>query len=192
MTHKDNEEIHLLGFVPDFPLRMTIDGKIVESTKSFTFPKKGEHIVLIKSNFTKLTSARRMFYKVRNLVKLEFTHLFDTKNVKDMRSMFYECWDLTSLDLSHFNTINVENMYSMFNRCDSLTKLNLANFNTDKVTTFYCMFNQCKSLKALIFPNLNIKSSAKKGCMFEGCQKLEENEEWKKKIKKINNDCICF
>lgn len=54
---------------------MTIDGKIVESTKSFSFPKKGEHTVLIKSNFIKLTSARRMFYKVTHLIKLEF-HIY--------------------------------------------------------------------------------------------------------------------
>ena len=93
---------------------MTIDGKIVESTKTFTFPQKGEHTVLIKSNFTKLTSAKRMFYKIIHAVKIEFTPLFDTRNLKDMRAMFYECWELTSIDLSHFNTKNVENMELVF------------------------------------------------------------------------------
>ena len=83
-------------------------------------------------------------------------------------------------------------MFSMFNGCNSLEKLDLANFNTDKVTTFYCMFNQCISLKDLNFPNLKIKSSAKKDYMFEGCKKLEEDKNWKKKINKISNDCICF
>ena len=46
-TKEDNAHINLIGFVPDIPLRMTIDGKIVESTKSFTFPKKGEHVFAI-------------------------------------------------------------------------------------------------------------------------------------------------
>ena len=79
ITKNDNENINLIGFIPDFPLRMTIDGKIVESTKTFTFPQKGEHTVLIKSNFTKLTSAKRMFYKIIHAVKIEFTPLFDFK-----------------------------------------------------------------------------------------------------------------
>ena len=38
VTKEDNENIHLMTFLPDFPIRMTIDGKIVESTKTFTFP----------------------------------------------------------------------------------------------------------------------------------------------------------
>ena len=42
-----------MAFVPDIPLQMIIDGEMVESVKSFTFPKKGEHTVLIKSAFTK-------------------------------------------------------------------------------------------------------------------------------------------
>ena len=83
-------------------------------------------------------------------------------------------------------------MYSMFNGCNSLEKLDLANFNTDKVTTFYCMFNQCISLKDLNFPNLYISYSAIKDYMFEGCKKLEEDEEWKNKIKNINSYCIFF
>ena len=109
-TKTDNEQINLMGFVPNFPLQMIIDGKSVESMKSYTFPKKGEHIVLINSNFTKLTSTKRLFYKIASLTKIEFTPLFDTKNVKDMKSMFYECSELTSIDLSHFITKNVVNM----------------------------------------------------------------------------------
>ena len=172
VTHKDNEEIHLLGFVPDFPLRMTIDGKIVESTKSFTFPKKGEHTVLIKSNFTKLTSARRMFYKVRNLVKLEFTHLFDTKNVKDMRSMFYECWDLTSIDLSHFNTINVENMELVFAGCNKLKSIDLSHFNTKKVNSMANLFEDCRNLTKINLSNFDTSEVKEMGFMFFGCSSL--------------------
>ena len=52
-TKQDNEQINLMAFVPDIPLQMIIDGEMVESVKSFTFPKKGEHTVLIKSAFTK-------------------------------------------------------------------------------------------------------------------------------------------
>ena len=132
-TKTDNEQINLIGFIPDFPVQMIIDGKSVESTKSYTFPKKGEHTVLINSNFTKLISAKRLFYKITSLTKIEFTPLFDTKNVKDMKSMFYECSELTSIDLSHLNTKNVVNMELMFAGCRKLKKINLCNFNGEYV-----------------------------------------------------------
>ena len=119
-TKQDNEQINLMSFVPDFPIQMIIDGELVESTKSFTFPKKGEHKVLIKSNFTKLTSTKRWFYKISNLLNLEFTPLFESKNVKDMKAIFYECSELTSIDLSHFDTTNVVNMELMFAGCRKL------------------------------------------------------------------------
>ena len=37
-----------------------------------------------------------------------------------MRSMFYNCNSLTSLDLSNFNTQNVTDMSYMFSNCNSL------------------------------------------------------------------------
>ena len=122
-TKEDNENINLIGYIPDFPIRMVVDGKFVESTKSYIFPKKGEHTVLIKGDFSKLTSAKRMFYKIHNLIKIEFTQLFDTKNIKDMKSMFYECTELTSIDLSHFNTKNVVNMEIVFAGCRNIRRL---------------------------------------------------------------------
>ena len=44
--------------------------------------------------------------------------------LKDIRSMFYNCSRLTSLNLSNFNTNNVNNMSYMFSFCSSLTSLN--------------------------------------------------------------------
>ena len=47
----------------------------------------------------------------------------DTKNVKNMAWMFYECSSLKYLNLNNFNTENVTDMKSMFYACGSLTKL---------------------------------------------------------------------
>ena len=44
-----------------------------------------------------------------------------TSRVKHTSSMFYNCYKLTSLDLSNFDTSNVTNMSSMFGSCSSLT-----------------------------------------------------------------------
>ena len=57
-----------------------------------------------------------------------------------MKSMFNNCFSLTSLNLSNFNTNNVNNMKYMFYDCSSLTSLNLSNFNTNNVKYMEDMF----------------------------------------------------
>ena len=48
---------------------------------------------------------------------------FDTSAVTDMRSMFYGCSNLTTLDLSSFNTSSVTFMGGMFYDCGNLTTI---------------------------------------------------------------------
>ena len=69
--------------------------------------------------------------------------------VTDMSGMFYNCYALTSLDLSHFNTSNVTDMSDMFNGCSSLTSLDLSGWNTSNVTDMSDMFNGCSNLKTI-------------------------------------------
>ena len=54
--------------------------------------------------------------------------------------MFCNCYYLTSLNLSNFNTNNVKSMNGMFYNCYCLTSLNLSNFNTNNVKDMSCMF----------------------------------------------------
>ena len=65
--------------------------------------------------------------------------------------MFYNCYCLTSLNLSNFNTNNVNNMSYMFSGCSSLTDLNLSNFNTNNVEKmnkmFYHIPKNCKIIQ---------------------------------------------
>ena len=85
---------------------------------------------------------------VENITNIDLSN-FDTSNVSDMSSMFYQCSGLTSLDLSNFDTSNVTTMYSMFNLCSGLQELDLSNFNTDKITTIGYMFYRCYKLKII-------------------------------------------
>lgn len=57
--------------------------------------------------------------------------LLDTKNVKDMSSMFIDCSALTTIPL--LDITNVENMSSMFNGCIALTNLNLVNWTQEDI-----------------------------------------------------------
>ena len=65
---------------------------------------------------------------------------FDTSAVTDMRSMFYGCSKLTTLDLSSFDTSAVTSMGGMFDKCDRLTTLDLSSFDTSAVTIMDFMF----------------------------------------------------
>ena len=97
----------------------------------------------------------------------------DTENVTNMKSMFYGCTSLTSLDVSNFNTENVTNMNSMFISCSGLTSLDVSSFNTAKVTDMDWMFYGCSRLKTIyasaLFTTNAVGSSSN---MFSGCGSL--------------------
>ena len=54
--------------------------------------------------------------------------------------MFSGCTDLSSINLSSFDTSNVTQMDTMFNRMESITSLDLSHFNTSNLSTFKDMF----------------------------------------------------
>ena len=65
-----------------------------------------------------------------------------------MNNMFQGCQELTSLDLSSFNTPNLVNIEDLFYGCSSLSELDLSNFNTtlvqDSSNVFFQLPNQGK------------------------------------------------
>ena len=62
--------------------------------------------------------------------------------------MFYYCRQLTSLDLSSFNTSKVTDMDCMFNNCSNLSSIYVSDdWSTNAVTTSANMFMNCTSLK---------------------------------------------
>jgi surface protein len=97
---------------------------------------------------------------------------FDTSKVTDMSEMFQYCRLLTSLDLSNFNTSNVTNMSEMFQYCRLLTSLNISNFNTSKVTDMSEMFSGCHQLTSLDLSNFNTSNVTNMEGMFGGCSTL--------------------
>lgn len=99
-----------------------------------------------------VTTTLSMFDTCRNLTTLDLSN-FDTSSVTDMRNMFSTCNDLKTLDLSNFDTSNVTDMYGMFKYCSDLTSLDLNNFNTSNVKGMAYMFNGCTNLV-----DLNISS----------------------------------
>ena len=122
-------------------------------------------------NTEAVTNMSNMFYECSNLTSLDVSG-FNTSNVTDMGQMFCECSRLTALDVSHFNTANVVNMTQMFCFCSSLTALDVSDFNTANVTTMYGLFQGCLKLTALDVSNFTTPKAMRLSFMFQGCSKL--------------------
>ena len=143
---------------------------LFRSTKA---PWYGYHdrIASAKINIADMTSASCMFYECSNITAVDLSG-FDTSSITDMSNMFYNCSSLTNLDLSNFNTSNVTTMGSMFEGCSQLSNLDLSNFNTFKITNMNEMFRLCGSLDNLDLSSFNTSNVTNMNSMFEDCSRL--------------------
>jgi surface protein len=134
-----------------------------------------KYIVFDKSFSTYTpTSLNGFFKRLNNLEKITGLEYLNTEKVTDMQKMFYNCKNLSSLDLSNFNTEKVTDMNKMFYNCNKLSSLDLSNFNTEKVTNMSGMFFGCSALTT-IYASDNFKTDkvTVSSNMFGGCTNLK-------------------
>ncbi len=98
--------------------------------------------------------------------KIDFNNCFDTDQVKDMRSMFAHCENLTELDISDFDTDQVTDMGYMFSYCKNLTELDVSSFDTGEVTDMRGMFYNCIKLKKPDISDFDMSQVTDKEYMF--------------------------
>jgi len=122
-------------------------------------------------NTSNVTNMRSMFYNMFRVTHLDLSS-FDTSNVTNMEYMFMFCSSLVELDISSFDTSNVTNMYGMFSGCSSLVNLDLSSFDTSNVTDMAAMFRGCSSLINLDISHFNITTKYYDS-MFDGCTSLQ-------------------
>ena len=111
------------------------------------------------------TYAHRMFSSMSNLTTLDLSH-FDTSNVASMSGMFSGMTNLTTLDLSNFDTSKVTNMGSMFYGLFNLTTLNVSHFDTSKVKDMGSMFADTYNLTTLNLSNFDTSQVTNMNFMF--------------------------
>ena len=112
-----------------------------------------------------------MFCNCYNLTALDLSN-FDTSSVTDMSALFFYCDNLTALDLSSFNTSNVTNMNDMFANCDNLTTLDVSGFDTSNVKDMNSMFFYCSNLTELDLSNFDTSNVTDMDSMFYNCCSL--------------------
>ena len=95
-----------------------------------------------------------MFYGMSNLTTLDLSN-FDTSNVVYISGMFSGTSSLTSLNLFNFDTSKVTRMNFMFDGMSSLTSLDLSNFDTSMVTDMESMFRGMSSINSLDISNFD-------------------------------------
>ena len=87
-------------------------------------------------------------------------------------NLFSSCSNLTTVDLSDFNTSDVTSFSWMFAFCSKLTTLNLNNFNIQNVSDFSWMFGGCSALTTIYCDNDWSLSSGDSSSMFYNCYSL--------------------
>ena len=133
------------------------------------------------------TSLKEFFRDCTGLNEITGLKYLNTAEVTDMSYMFWNCKNLSSLDLTNFNTTKVENMFGMFFFCEKLSSLVLSNFNTANVTDMSNMFSYCINLSSLDIPNFNTAKVTDMSYMFNMCQKLTELNLSNFKTEKVKN-----
>ena len=121
---------------------------------------------------SKVTNMSQMFRNCSNLTSLDVSN-WDTSKVTSMYYTFQECNKLTQLDLSNFNTNKVISLMGTFYNCSNLISLDVSNWDTSNVNTMNSMFWRCYRLRILNGTNnWDVSSLQDTQCMFISCENL--------------------
>ena len=121
---------------------------------------------------SKCISFEKLFYDFKKLRFIKGFNTLDTSNVQTMYEMCYNCWYLTSLNLSGLNLSNVVDIQSMCFNCHSLTSLNLSGLNLSNVQTMKVMCCNCYTLTSLNLSGLNLSNIINMHSMCCNCHSL--------------------
>lgn len=187
-TRINNENIKLIDKFYYAIDEMTVDGiKLDKKVKTFTFEKKGEHIVYYKLKTLESDSLIGMFEGLNKMTSISFSELFDFSGIKNINRMFYNCQSLKNIDLSNINLLNIENMNYMFYQCLELNSVNLSEIDSSNVNDVSNMFENCIAINTIDISNFN-NTDIKINDMFKGVPesgKIIINENLKDKINSL-------
>lgn len=114
--------------------------KIKDCTELFRDCQALTSVDLSKLDTSETTAMESMFDSCgTSLKEFNFNGVY-TGKVTNMSFMFENCYGITTLDLTSFDTTNVTNMESMFFSCNDLTTLDLSSFDFSNVSDSNNMF----------------------------------------------------
>lgn len=97
-----------------------------------------------------VTSAYRCFYKCNLLTAVPDLFNGAQTNLTNLDYMFYECSNMTTIDLSSWKFGQVTNMKYMFARCGKAETIDITGIDTSQMTSTSDMNNMCNGCSKLI------------------------------------------
>ena len=132
---------------------------------------------LIESNYlntSNMTSAYNLFYNCTNLTYVDLRDS-DFSKIETIERMFAYCSNLLTIDgLNDIDISNVNNMGGVFTDCSKIPELNVSNWNVSKVTNFGAIFRRCSKLTNIDVSKWNTSSGVIMSGIFTNCTGLIE------------------
>jgi len=176
ITFKETGNMHFLSqeykFKPDLVL-------VNDKERDFVQSSDGKFTILLNENeFTikvgwnnSPSSCGNMFNGIQEITSIDLSE-FDTSNVSDMSFMFSECINLEALDIRNLNLSSVTSFNSMFKSCISLKAIDLSNLDASLATTISGMFSHCSSLTYINLSNIKLGSLKDMSYLFYQCESV--------------------
>ena len=158
-------------------------------------------------NMSEVQSMKKLFKNCQKLKEIKGFDKLEVNKIVDMTSMFENCFELESLDLSNFNTSKVHSMREMFKNCEKLREIkgfnNIIISNPININTEY-IFENCLELENIDLSIFKIFDYNTLEVIFYNCKKLKEFEylknqnntkeiaDKKKNDKNEKKNCIVF
>lgn len=106
---------------------------------------------------------------------LDLNHV-DVSGITSFDELFKDKHNLTSIDISTWETNELESCISMFEGCTNLIEVNISDFNTKNLQSMKKMFKDCVELENIgDINNWNISSLKDASWAFYSCGKLNMN-----------------
>ena len=141
---------------------------------TISFEEQKSLIEVYCINTTELTSAYNMFYNCTNLTYVDLRNSNFSKT-NSIERMFAYCTNLITIDgLNDIDVYNVDNMGGVFTDCSNIQKLNIDKWNVSKVTNFGAIFRRCSKLTALDISKWKTVSGVIMSGIFTNCTSLTE------------------
>ncbi len=134
-----------------------INGKPIVSMKETFANSKAESIDLSSFDTSNVIDMASMFYNLENVKSLDFV-TFDTTKVQKMNAMFSAVKDIEEYDLHYFETPSLKDIQGMFAGAKKVRELDLSNFDTSKVNSMVGTFASIDTLEKIDISNWNFTS----------------------------------
>ena len=175
-TGADASYVVVDGVTQDIPANTQ---KIITFTDTFRFSIDSgsryqpiEFIGLAITDASTMTTMKSMFFRCGKLTSIDLSGL-NASSVTDMSGMFNYCSSIKSINLLGMDTSSVTDMNSMFYSCINLSSIDLSGLNTSKVTNMRHMFSECRGLESVDFSGFDTSKVMDMSYIFYDCVELE-------------------